>query len=193
MKKVLAIMGGPRKNMNTDTLLDEFLRGVEENNEVEINKIYLKDKDIGLCIGCGYCEKTGDCFQRDDMDPIYDAFNNSDGIVMASPMYFGGQASLMKIMIDRCQIYWSSKYVLNNSSIDRDKKRHGALIVTAGGPDYPHKFDGFEVINGIMFDSINTKTKAKIYMCNSDKVPAKENEEAMKEAYEKGKAFFEGF
>lgn len=193
MKKVLAIMGGPRKNKNTDNLLDEFLKGLKENNEVEIKKVYLKDEDINLCIGCNYCEKTGDCFQRDYMDELYDAFNTSDGIIMASPMFFGGPASLMKIMIDRCQIYWSSKYVLKKSSIDRDKKRHGALIVTAGGPDYPNKFMGFEVINGILFDSINTKTISKIYMCDSDKIPTKENEEIKKQAYTEGKNFFENF
>lgn len=194
MKKVLAIMGSPRKNRNTDLLLDEFLRGLTENNDdVVVNKIYLKDKKIGLCIGCEYCEKHGTCFQNDDMTPLYDEFNDSDGVVLASPMHFGNVSSLTKIMTDRCQIYWSSKYVLNDSSIDRNKKRVGALIMTAGGPNFKTKFDSTIGSNKILFDSINTNVISNIFASKTDSFPVKDNKEILEKAYEEGKNFFIDF
>ncbi len=194
MKKVLAIMGSPMKNRNSDKLLDEFLRGLTENNDdVVVNKVYLKDLDIGLCIGCSYCEKHGTCFQKDDMTDLYDEFNDSDGVIIASPMHFGSVSSLTKIMTDRCQIYWSSKYVLNKSSIDRDKKRHGALLITAGGPNFKDKFIGCTAPNQILFDSINTKVVSNVFVTSTDGTPTDKNTEAMEKAYEEGKNFFKDF
>ena len=57
MKKVLAIMGSPRKNMNTDKLLDEFLKQINPDL-FTIEKVYLKDLDIKHCTGCEFCNNT---------------------------------------------------------------------------------------------------------------------------------------
>ena len=51
MKKVLILSGSPRKNGNSDTLCDEFMRGAKEaGNEVE--KIRVSEKKIDFCHGC---------------------------------------------------------------------------------------------------------------------------------------------
>jgi len=127
MKKILAVMGSPRKNKNTDRLLESLLEGVRSTG-AEVKKVYLKDLKFSPCIACDSCGKTGQCFMKDDMEKLYEEFNDSDGIIIASPLYFNTVSSLTKMMIDRCQVYWSSKYVLKNPSIDRNKKRIGVFI-----------------------------------------------------------------
>ena len=56
MKKVLALMGSPRLNKNTDKLLALMLRGIEDKG-YEINKIDIVKKKISPCTGCNYCGK----------------------------------------------------------------------------------------------------------------------------------------
>lgn len=193
MKKVLALMASPNKGKNTDTLMDRFLEGVSASGDVEIKKYVMRDMNIGHCIGCNYCEKNGTCFQDDDMNELYDAFNSSDGIVLASPIYFGGITSYGKLMIDRCQIYWSSKYVLKKSSIDRDKKRLGTFISTVGAPEKYSNFSGSQQVASVFFKSINTDQKYSILVANTDKEKTWENEELLEDVYNKGKTFFEDF
>ena len=102
-KKVLVISASPRKGGNSDTLCDEFMKGaIDSGNAVE--KIFLRDKKINYCTGCGFCN-TNDytaCSQKDDMALILDKMVIADVIVMATPVYFYTMCGQMKIMIDRC-------------------------------------------------------------------------------------------
>ena len=57
-KKVLILSSSPRRGGNSDTLCDEFLRGAQEAGH-EVEKIFLKDKTIHYCTGCGVCPNLG--------------------------------------------------------------------------------------------------------------------------------------
>lgn len=194
MKKVLVLMGGPRKGQNTEKLLDKFLEGLEASKqELDIKKLYIRDLDISHCIGCNYCEKAGTCFMRDDMDMLYKDFDETDAVVIASPMFFNCVTSYTKAMIDRCQIFWSSKYVLKKSSIDRDKKRFGYFLSTCGAPE---KYANFEPSKGVIeywFKSINTDYRGDILVSNTDESKTWEREYLMSEAYNAGKNFLNEF
>ncbi len=102
-KKVLAISASPRKGGNSDALCDEFIRGAQDaGNETE--KIFLRDKKINYCTGCGLCN-TNDytaCSQKDDMSDILDKMTEADVIVFATPTYFYMMDGQMKTFIDRC-------------------------------------------------------------------------------------------
>ncbi|MGN1411970.1 MAG: flavodoxin family protein [Oscillospiraceae bacterium] len=99
-KKVLIISSSPRKNGNSDTLCNQFLKGaVETGNQVE--KIFLKDKNINYCMGCGVCNNTHKCVQNDDMSIILDKMVNADVIVLATPIYFYTMDAQLKTLIDR--------------------------------------------------------------------------------------------
>lgn len=187
MKKVLAIMGSPRKNKNTDKLLDAVIEGIK-TNEVELKKVYLRDMKISTCIACGQCEKTGDCFINDDMKNIYDDFNNSDIIIIASPLYFNTVSSLTKIMIDRCQVYWSSKYILKNSSIEVNKKRVGMFIGVGGAPKKEDHFDACIPVMDLFFKAISTEYRENFFASHTDEIPVWERKELLEMAFEKGKS-----
>lgn len=51
MAKIVVLEGSPRIGGNTDQLLDELIRGAQENGN-EVIKIYLAQKKIHFCIGC---------------------------------------------------------------------------------------------------------------------------------------------
>lgn len=102
-KNVLIISSSPRKGGNSDVLCDEFLRGSQESGN-DVKKIFLKDKKINYCTGCGYCNKNAQtgCSQKDDMNEILDAIIDADVIVLSTPVYFYTMCAQLKTLIDRC-------------------------------------------------------------------------------------------
>lgn len=100
MKNVLIISASPRKHGNSDILCDRFAQGAAESGH-SVEKIFLAEKDIGYCRGCGVCNSTHKCVQKDDMADILDKMVNADVIVLATPVYFYTMDGQMKTFIDR--------------------------------------------------------------------------------------------
>ena len=99
-KNVLIISASPRRKGNSDTLCDRFAEGaLESGNKVE--KIFLKDRKINYCTGCGYCFESHKCSQKDDMAEILEKLIAADVIVLATPVYFYTMDAQMKCFIDR--------------------------------------------------------------------------------------------
>lgn len=99
-KKVLILSSSYRKGGNSDTLCDQFAKGAAEvGNEVE--KIFVNDKNIAYCKGCGVCNTSHKCVIKDDMAEILDKMVSADVIVMATPVYFYSMNGQMKTLIDR--------------------------------------------------------------------------------------------
>ena len=99
-KNVLVISASPRKGGNSDTLCDEFIRGAQESGN-HAEKIFLASKNIKYCIGCGVCNTTQKCVQKDEMAEILDKMVEADVIVLATPVYFYTMDAQMKTLIDR--------------------------------------------------------------------------------------------
>jgi multimeric flavodoxin WrbA len=112
--KITAFCGSPRKNGNTETLLKEAVRGIEEAGH-SVDTFYLNTMNIKPCQDCGGCNDTGKCILRDDMDQIIEAIRDSDRIILASPIFFFSLSAQAKLMIDRCQSFWCEKYLLHKS------------------------------------------------------------------------------
>jgi len=183
--KALVILGSPRIKMNTDVLLEEVIKGLESQN-VEVEKIELGRLKFDPCVSCNVCGKTGYCYKKDDMTDIYDKFNHSDIIVIGSPMYFNSVTAITKIMIDRCQSFWSSKYILNQSSIDKSKKRKGLFVCVGGAKQSKQGFIGATVVMDLFFKAINTEYMYNMLVDNTDEVFTGDSKELLKEAYEMG-------
>lgn len=106
-KKVIIISSSSRKGGNSDILCDEFQKGAQEAGH-DIEKIFLKDKKINYCSGCGFCNTNNytACSQKDDMNEILEKIIKADVIVMATPVYFYTMCAQMKTFIDR----WCARY-----------------------------------------------------------------------------------
>ncbi len=99
--KITILNGSPRKNGNTETMVNEFIRGAKEvGHETEI--IPVGRMDIKGCLGCKYCfEHDGECIQKDDMQRVLESIDQADMVVFASPIYWFDMTAQMKAAIDR--------------------------------------------------------------------------------------------
>ncbi|MBQ9015997.1 MAG: flavodoxin family protein [Firmicutes bacterium] len=91
-KKIIAVNAGPRKGWNTDTLIDEAVRGAESAGaEIQKFDLFKLEKYTG-CISCFGCKKEkfkGHCICRDGLTPVLDAIREADGLIIGSPNYLG--------------------------------------------------------------------------------------------------------
>ncbi|MEM3420985.1 MAG: flavodoxin family protein [Candidatus Hadarchaeum sp.] len=100
MIKILGIVGSPRAGGNTEILVNETLKAAaEEGANTEL--LRLCDKEIKPCDGCRACRKTRECWINDDFRPVFDKMVESDGIIIASPVYFSSATPQVKALIDR--------------------------------------------------------------------------------------------
>ena len=98
--KVLGITCSPRKQGNTEILVQEALTSAKDcGAETELLTVW--DKDVKPCDGCHSCMKTGKCHIKDDMQDIYLKLLDADGIIWGTPVYFFDVTAQAKILIDR--------------------------------------------------------------------------------------------
>lgn len=100
MKKILGIIGSPRRKGNTHLLVEKILEGAaEEGADTEL--LFLEGLDIRECDGCHSCWKGNPCIKDDDMNEIYKKILVCDVLVFGTPVYWYGPTALMKGFIDR--------------------------------------------------------------------------------------------
>jgi NAD(P)H-dependent FMN reductase len=129
--KVVSFNGSPRKNGNTEALLQETIRSVESAGH-EVLKFSLNEMNIMPCQDCSGCEGTGVCVYQDDMATVTEAIRRSDRIILASPIFFFGLSAQAKAMIDRCQSFWCEKYLLKRPIPEGPNGRRGLLLLVGG-------------------------------------------------------------
>lgn len=83
--KILAIQASPRKKGNTNRVLDEMIKGCEDNGH-EVIKYYVSGLDINPCSGCEICAKGKDCRFDDDGAEIINQLAEGASIIIASPI-----------------------------------------------------------------------------------------------------------
>ena len=98
--KVVAIIGSPRQHGNTEILAEKALKAVSEEG-IETEIIPLTGKDIRTCTACMACVKTKVCSIQDDLMPIFQKMKDADGIILASPVYYGSCTALLKALMER--------------------------------------------------------------------------------------------
>ena len=98
--KVIGIVGSPRKNGNTELLTAHTLKAVAEEG-LDTELIRLAGLEIRPCNACMVCQKEERCSIEDDLFPVYLKMKQADGIILASPVYFGSATALIKALIER--------------------------------------------------------------------------------------------
>ena len=121
MKKILGVMGSPRKNGNTHVLVSKILEGAREVG-ASTELLLLADFEIKDCDGCHTCWKGNECSKLDDMNSFFSKILESDVIIFGTPVYWYGPTALIKAFLDR--------FVYFNSPENRKKiKGISAVIV----------------------------------------------------------------
>jgi len=122
---IIGISGSPRIGGNTDILLDKALEGARKKG-AETEKIILNNLKMMPCQGCEKVKDDGTCLVEDDFQAVYEKLKKADGVILASPIFFGSLSAQTKILVDRLQCYWRYRYVLKKAKAG--KTRPGVFI-----------------------------------------------------------------
>ena len=122
--KILAIVGSPRINGNTNYLTDQALSEAARLG-VTTEKIIISEKKLNPCLGHQECSGQTVCMQKDEGMEILQKFVEADGLILTTPIYYYDISSWLKIFIDR-------NYFLYTHDINCKAKAAG-LIVVGGG------------------------------------------------------------
>jgi multimeric flavodoxin WrbA len=174
-KVVLVLSSSPRRGGNSDLLCDQFVLGAQKAGHIA-QKIFLKDKKINYCTGCGVClGGKRSCPQKDDMGEVLEKIVAADVIVMATPVYFYTMCGQMKTLIDRtCSRYTEI----------RNKEFY--FIVTAADSNKRAMERTLEGFRGFTSCLSGAKEKRIIYGTGAWDMGHIKDKSAMKEAYKSG-------
>lgn len=121
--KVLLINGSPRIGGNTSIALEEMVKVFREEG-IETEVVQVGQKAIRGCIACGTCAKTGKCVFDDAVNEIAPKFKEADGLVAASPVYYGSANATLVALLDR--LFYST-------SFDKTMKVGAAVAIARRG------------------------------------------------------------
>jgi putative NADPH-quinone reductase len=152
--KIIGINASPRKNANTQTLVESALNGAAEKG-AETRLVNLRELNINGCTGCGRCKKDiGKCVQKDDLTTLLQDMTTCNAVVMGTPVYWYQVSAQFKMLVDR--FYCFSYFVENpekrgeyitKSVFPRDNQF--LFIISRGDPEpaAPHLSQLYDHLN----------------------------------------------
>lgn len=106
--KVLCINGSPHiKNGCVYRALEEMVK-VFASEGVEAEIVTVGNQPIRGCISCGSCYKTGKCVFDDEVNQIAKKFEEADGLVIGSPVYYASANGTLISFLDR--LFYSTHF-----------------------------------------------------------------------------------
>ena len=121
--KVLIINGSPHANGNTAIAVNELVKTFEAQG-VEAEVCHIGNKDIRGCIACGKCRELGKCVFNDAVNELAPKFEEADGLVVASPVYYASANATLIACLDR--LFFST-------SFDKTMKVGASVVVARRG------------------------------------------------------------
>jgi len=111
---ILAINGSPNKEGNTVFLLNKVLEEVRENGaQTEMIHVMdaLEDQDKPYCDACSSpCNRS--CIDGTELEGVFARLEESDGIILGSPVYFGTVSAQMKAFWDKSRCVRTEKALI---------------------------------------------------------------------------------
>ena len=108
MKKILMINGSPNEKGCTFTALDEIAAELKKNG-IESEILWLGKKPMSDCIACYSCVKTGKCAFNDQVNEVSEKLDDYAGLIVGSPVYYGGPNGRLTSFLDRLFFTSSAK------------------------------------------------------------------------------------
>ena len=105
--KVLILNGSPKAKGNTAIALQEMEKVFLEQG-IEVETVQVGHKDVRGCIACGGCYETGKCVFDDIVNELAEKLRESDGLVVASPVYYASANATLTAVLDR--LFYSAPY-----------------------------------------------------------------------------------
>jgi multimeric flavodoxin WrbA len=158
---MIAVNGSPRRNGNTATLLQNALKGAQENG-AETELINLYELNFKGCSSCFACKRKGSkcnglCAMRDDLTNGLKRILECDALILGSPIYFGDVTGEMRSFLERL-MFPNLSYNEGERSVF-EQKINTAFIYTMNMPEeflaqmnyeeiYNHNKNLLKILNG---------------------------------------------
>ena len=136
--KVICINGSPHPHGNTFRALEIASQPLLER-DIQVEHTHI-GTEVFSCRGCYQCMKrrNGTCaIENDQVNQIYAAVSDADGLFFGSPVYYGGLAGGMKCFLDRL-------FYIDNSNGHRLAGKAAAPVVVA------RRAGGLSAVNGLI-------------------------------------------
>ena len=105
--KVLLLNGSPNKEGCTYTALENVAIGLHEKG-IETEMIQVGHLDIRGCIACGQCRTLGQCVFNDKVNEVAKKFEEADGILVGSPVYYAAPNGTLVSFLNR--LFYSTSF-----------------------------------------------------------------------------------
>ncbi len=135
--QILILSGSRNPHGQTAQVVEAFARGCHENdvNEVQLETIFLPAQHIERCRQCdadgwGQCRREGTCVIVDDLEALRSKMAAADGVVFATPVYFGDLSESLKAFLDRVR---RTSWRHQESSGIKDMPAVGICVAGGGG------------------------------------------------------------
>ncbi|NBK77791.1 flavodoxin family protein [bacterium D16-76] len=151
--KVLMINGSPRPKGNTYTALHE-MEEIFRQEGVEVEMVQVGNQAVRGCIGCRKCGETGQCIFNDVVNETAKKFEECDGLVVGSPVYYASANATLVAFLTR--LFYSTRF-------DKTMKVGACAVVARRGGlsatfDELNKFftiSGMPVASGQYWNSVH--------------------------------------
>ena len=122
--KVILVNGSPNEKKCTYTALKEVEETLNKHN-IETELIWLGNKPISGCLGCGACLKTCRCFMNDIVNEFLDKAEYADGFIFGTPVHFASASGMITSFMDRA--------FYGRSNLFKNKPAAGIVSCRRGG------------------------------------------------------------
>ena len=186
---IVAIYGSPRRKGNTATLLKKTIEGARDSG-AEVEEIVLRDLKISPCLEIYGCMQAGECAIKDNFQIVRDKILASQGLILASPVFFYSVSSHTKILMDRFQSLWVKKYWVDKTPKDQQIIKRKGLFISVGATKGKKLFDGMLLSVKYFFDVLDMELwETLLYRQLDFQDDVLKHPEYLEEAYTTGKAF----
>ena len=143
MAKVLLLNGSPKADGCTATALNEMIAVFNEEG-IETEVIHVGKQDIRGCVSCGYCEKNGKCVFNDLVNEVAAKFEEADGLVVGSPVYYGSpNGTILSFLLKYSETPKAPAFAVHydgknwyNLLVEPNNTRAGAVRIWHDGVEY---------------------------------------------------------
>ncbi len=181
-KKILIVMGSPRKKGNSTILAREVEAGAKAGG-AEVESFFLQDMKIGPCTACEACRDKieTDCIIDDDMKILLPKIRKADALVIASPVYWFTVSAQTKLFMDR----W---YALGSADGYALEGKKAGIVLTYADSD-PFTSGAVNALRTFQdaFNYLEVEIVGLVYGSAWGAGEIKKNKELLKKAYRLGK------
>lgn len=178
--EIIAIKGSPRKNGDSNKLIDEIIRGAKEAGHT-CTTYFLQDMNLKGCQACYACKQEGpgrDCIIHDDLQPYWAQLHKADALILGAPIYASGVCGPMVSYMNR-------HYCL----LDKDwnvRVKPGIKVIGVFAQAQAEAEKYKEAINWFLSDFERRNMVLKDVIVKTGREPVENDAELMRRAYEDG-------